>query len=95
MTFLWYCYFARSKGEGYPVYRDVPTVVNTDHHSHKIATTTTQQNHYRFNFDIHKIRVYTVFLDSCSHHYSKSGHIPECRILGGIGSIIFVVAYCK
>jgi len=38
-------------------------VVGTDH-SHKIATTTTQQplNHYRFNFDMQKIRLYNGFL---------------------------------
>ena len=45
------------------VYRDVPTVVGADHHSHKIATTTTQQP-LRFNFDIHKITLYNGFLHS-------------------------------
>ena len=58
---------------------DVPAVVGTNHHSNEIATTTSQQP-----LQIHLCHTQVkaphnisgLIPVSCSHHYSKPGHIP-------------------
>jgi len=54
----------------------MPTVVGANHHSHKIATTTTTGLTLTHTQDKALQWFPTLNFMSCSHHYCKLGHIP-------------------